>query len=122
MSTSIGGIGDSQLDGQVHGWAVRSLHSLQTTEPLRTKDAILSLLAAQDGRCPVCEEGLLVPPNAPDELTGVVERHPQTDAVRALLCRRCHDAMALFGADPRILGRAARYSESLTHGSIEGAA
>jgi hypothetical protein len=122
MSTSINVIEDSQLEGQVHGWAVRPLQSRHATEPLRTKDAILSLLAAQDGRCPVCDEGLLVPPNAPDELTGVVDRDPRTDAVRALLCRRCHDAMALFGADPGLLGRAARYSGSVAHGSIEGAA
>lgn len=78
-------------------------------EPLRPADSLLTLLLEQAGRCALCHANLVVPPNAPDELTGVVDRDACTQVVRGLLCHRCHEALALFGADPILLQRAAGY-------------
>lgn len=82
---------------------------LREVEPLRIPAVLLGLLAEQAGRCAVCAEELVVAPNAPDELTGVIDRDSLTQAVRGLLCRRCHDGLTLFGADPALLRRAASY-------------
>jgi hypothetical protein len=78
-------------------------------EPLRTSGAILKLLTSQAGCCPVCGTQLVVPPNAPDDLTGIVDRDATTHAARGLVCRRCHAGIAMFGADPSLLSRAADY-------------
>ena len=78
-------------------------------ERLRPADALLTLLLEQAGRCAVCHTDLVVPPNVPDQLTGVVDRDASTQVVRGLLCHRCHEALALFGADPVLLQRAAGY-------------
>lgn len=85
-------------------------------EPLRTPDMLLDLLDKQAGRCAVCTERLVVAPNAPDGLTGVVDRDFLTETVRGLLCRRCHDGLILFSADPVLLQRAAGHLGSAPGG------
>ena len=100
--TEIGTKGDS-----ARGWRQRT-----DVEPLRTPSALLELLDRQAGRCAVCAEGLVVAPNAPDALTGVVDRDSLTEAVRGLLCHRCHEGLTLFGGNAELLRRAAGYLRS----------
>lgn len=78
-------------------------------DPLRLPGTLLRLLVDQGGRCAVCADDLVVPPNVPDDLTGVVDRDSLTQTVRGLLCHRCHHGLRLFEADPARLQRAAAY-------------
>jgi hypothetical protein len=91
-------------------------------EPLRQADALLALLSAQGGRCAVCGEDLVVPPNAADSLTGVVDCDSASDTVRGLLCRRCHTGLTLFGADSTLMQRAAAYLDRRSSGALTGSA
>ena len=70
---------------------------------------LMALLSDQGGRCAVCAHDLVVPPNAVDELTGVVDRDAESKVVRGLLCHQCHAALGLFGGNPTVLQRAAEY-------------
>lgn len=79
---------------------------------MRARDDLLTLLDEQAGRCAVCADQLVVPPNVPDALTGVVDRDSVTLAVRGLLCRRCHEGLTLFGADLGLVRRAANYLDT----------
>lgn len=80
-----------------------------TLEPLRMPGAVLTLLTEQVGLCALCADELVTPPNAPDELTGIVDRDPHTATVRGLLCRRCHEGVSLFGGDPELVQRVLAY-------------
>lgn len=87
-------------------------HLGRVVEPLRPPEALLVLLVEQQGRCAVCAGELVVPPNAADDLTGVVDRDARSQAVRGLLCHRCHEGLTLFGADAVRLQRAAAYLDA----------
>lgn len=94
---------------ETDGGAVQSQGEAWRFEPLRQTGTLRALLREQAGHCALCAEDLVVPPNAVDSLTGVVDRDEETQAVRGLLCRRCDMGLRLFGADPALMQRAAAY-------------
>jgi hypothetical protein len=94
------------------GPATSSTSRHGSVEPLRVPGPILTLLVEQAGRCAVCADQLVVPPNAADALTGVVDRDSATQAVRGLVCHRCHEGLARFRADPALIRRAAAYLDA----------
>ena len=65
-----------------------------------------AILAAQAGRCAICQ-------NLPRTMNLAIDHNHKTGEVRGLLCRRCNQNV-LGGAreDPEMLRRAARYLES----------
>lgn len=60
------------------------------------------MLAAQDGRCPIC--GVIL-----GEVQVAVDHNHETGQVRGVLCHRCNRTLGLFGDDPGRLRRAAAY-------------
>src|SRR3954447_14760409 len=75
------GIGADGAEGVPEMWptelgtkgdSARGRHPRADADPLRTPSALLELLDRQAGRCTLCAEGLVVAPNAPDALTGVI--------------------------------------------------
>src|SRR4051794_37844481 len=94
------------------GDSARGRHPRADADPLRTPSALLELLDRQAGRCTLCAEGLVVAPNAPDALTGVIDRDSLIEAVRGLLRHRCHGGLTLFGGNAELLRRAAGYLRS----------
>jgi hypothetical protein len=61
------------------------------------------ILEAQGGVCALCER----PPTPGISLH--VDHDHATGEIRGLLCMRCNNALGLFGEDPDLLKRAARY-------------
>jgi hypothetical protein len=64
------------------------------------------ILEAQGGVCALCER----PPTPGISLH--VDHDHGTGEIRGLLCMRCNNALGLFGEDPDLLKRAARYVTS----------
>jgi hypothetical protein len=64
------------------------------------------ILEAQGGVCALCER----PPTPGISLH--VDHDHATGEIRGLLCMRCNNALGLFGEDPDVLKRAARYATS----------
>jgi len=61
------------------------------------------LIAAQDGRCAICQE-------KPESLLHVDHDH-SSGAIRGMLCGRCNTGIGLFKDDPERLAKAIRYLE-----------
>jgi hypothetical protein len=67
-----------------------------------TDDELLTILSAQDGRCPICLEPLLWP-----RIT--VDHCHDTGSVRGLLHGSCNTGIGHLGDDPDRCERAAAY-------------
>jgi hypothetical protein len=67
-----------------------------------TEDNLAQMLAAQDGRCPICGVTLA-------EVVADVDHDHETGRVRGVLCHRCNRTIGLFGDDPLRLRAAAQY-------------
>ncbi len=68
-----------------------------------SKDAYLTMLAEQDGRCRICRTSMK-PPH--------VDHCHETGRVRALLCTRCNLGIGNFMHDTTVIRNAIRYLES----------
>jgi hypothetical protein len=65
------------------------------------------LVAAQDGRCAICQHT-----ETQEHRALVIDHHHESGRVRGLICSRCNKALGGFRDDPAILLAAAEY---LTH-------
>ncbi len=71
-----------------------------------TLDDFERMIAEQNNRCFLCDREF------GPRRTPVVDHCHKTEKVRRILCRQCNAALGVFGDDPFMLSKAAKYIES----------
>lgn len=103
------------------GWYGRNLERARDYERARacqkygiTVEQFEAMLAAQTGKCAVCETafgGLYDGPNTSPR----IDHCHETGTVRGLLCNRCNRAIGLFCDDAAVMEKAAGYIRDHSH-------